>query len=102
MFTPIYHFEVKSGQEKAFEEAWRRVTELLMKHEGALGSRLHRSTDGSYVAYAQWPNRLHWENSGANLPPEAEAWRQQMRVCCESIRTTHELEVVMDLLVKEP
>lgn len=101
MFTPIYHFEVKSGQEKTFIEAWRQLTELIMKYEGALGSRLHRSSDGSFVAYAQWPNRALWENSGSKLPPEAVEWRIQIKDCCDSIRTIHELEVVMDLLIKE-
>ena len=99
MFTPIYLFDVKSGRENAFVEAWQKLTELIMKHEGGLGSRLHRSSDGSFVAYAQWPNRLLWENSGSKLPPEASQWRKQMKKCCESISTTHEMEVVLDLLI---
>jgi quinol monooxygenase YgiN len=62
MFTVIYQWKLKPGLEKNFREGWRRVTEATHQHYGSLGSRLHKAEDGTWVAYAQWPNKELWEN----------------------------------------
>lgn len=54
-FTVLYRWRLRPGYEKQFEEAWSLVTIDLTKR-GSLGSRLHRSNDGLWYAYAQWPN----------------------------------------------
>jgi len=97
-FAVIYHFEVHKGREQEFEQAWKQVTELIYIHEGSFGSRLHRAEGQLYVAYALWPDKVTWENSGANLPPTSAPLRQTMRDCCASISTVHTLDVVEDLL----
>ncbi len=53
----------------------RLGTESLMAERGALGSRLHRAEDGSWVAYAQWPTKDAWEQSRklGSLNPSAAA-----------------------------
>lgn len=58
--------------EKQFQEAWAAVTETFMAERRALGSRLHRDDDGYWVAYAQWPSRRAWEQSGELGPADAE------------------------------
>ena len=98
MFTAIYHFTVKPGQETEFKEGWEGLTKLIYQHEGSLGSRLHHESDQTYIAYAQWPDRETWENAGGQLPPEADVYRKQMKSSCEKIKTIHELEVISDLL----
>lgn len=59
MTTPpyivLYRWRLRPGYEKQFEEAWSIVTIDLTKR-GSLGSHLHRSNDGLWYAYAQWPN----------------------------------------------
>ena len=61
MFIAIYRWKLKEGQEEKFREGWRRRTEEIYRKCGSLGSRLHRADDGTWVAYAQWPERRDWE-----------------------------------------
>ena len=98
-FAVIYSFELKARSEKKFIEAWRHLTTLIIEFEDGLGSRLHRLEGNRFIAYAQWPSRTMWEQSGAKLPASAEKWRSQMRDCCSSIHTLYDLEVVEDLLI---
>ena len=98
MFGVIYSFKVKPGQDEAFKEAWRKVTEFIYQYENSLGSRLHYQEPGLYIAYANWPDEATWAGSGDNLPPEVKHWSAQMREVCEEIKTLRKLEVVDDLL----
>lgn len=100
MFIAIYQFEVFPGKEEPFKESWRALTELILKYEDSLGSRLHQENNQIYIAYAQWDSREQWENSGGNLPESANEYRQLMRAACSEITTIHELEMVDDLLIK--
>ncbi len=104
MFTVIYSFKVRPAQCDVFEESWNQLTALIYKYEGSLGSRLHKaivqneSESIQYIAYAQWPSRQLWENSGGKLPKEADAIRSTMKNACKNIETLYELDVVNDLL----
>jgi len=57
MFIALYRWRIKPGMEKQFEHFWQIGTPLFRDQHGALGSRLHIAEDGSYFAYAQWPDR---------------------------------------------
>lgn len=59
-FAVIYRWKLKEGLEQQFIENWSKATQLLMKERGALGSRLHQAEDGTWVSYAQWPNKEAW------------------------------------------
>lgn len=98
MFCVIYSFQVKEDKEAPFIEAWEELTKLIYQYEGSLGSRIHKASDDLYLAYAQWPSKKQWQNSGDLLPSEASKWRDQMRSCCQEIKTIHELELISDLL----
>ena len=98
MFIAIYSFKVKKNNEENFIKAWEDLTELIYRYEGSLGSRLHRADDNEFIAYAQWPDRETWKNSGDRLPPEADIARKKMREACEEVKTIHELESISDLL----
>ena len=82
-FCVVYRFRIRAGTEDAFVEAWSRLTRLIRDERGGLGSRLHRSDDGDWVAYAQWPDRATWERSSALGTPDADA----SRVLAASIET---------------
>jgi len=99
MFTVVYRFEVRPNREADFIEHWAALTELIKQYEDGLGSRLHKSNQTTYLAYAQWPDRNTWEKSGDKLPPEAIAIRELMRECIISSSTELEMDVVKDLLV---
>lgn len=62
-FAVIYQWRLKQGMHEQFFKAWEELTELLMQKRGARGSRLHRSDQGTLVAYAQWPSQASWEQS---------------------------------------
>jgi heme-degrading monooxygenase HmoA len=101
MFAVIYHFNVKRGQEVLFEASWAALTDLIYCHENSLGSRLHKSKEGKYIAYALWPDQETWKNSGELLPPEAKEWRTKLRSSCEQVLTLHEMEVIDDKLMNK-
>lgn len=102
MFVVIYSFQVKPGRTKEFEKAWKDLTQIIYQHEGSLGSRLHKQTKGEYIAYAQWPNKKHWESMGDHLPTKSNRISQMMKDSCEEIKTLYQLNVINDLLKEKP
>ena len=72
MFAAIYAWKAIEGREERFRAGWRRVTEAFLAEHGSLGSRLHRSADGRFVAYALWPDEATWKRAMAAeaLDPE--------------------------------
>ncbi|MBT8261019.1 MAG: antibiotic biosynthesis monooxygenase [Bacteroidia bacterium] len=98
MFTVIYSFKVKPNKEKVFIDSWKGLTSLIYKHEGSLGSRLHRENENLFIAYAQWPNKETWGKSGGKLPDSAAEFRKAMKDSCISIDTIYKMEVVSNLL----
>jgi len=97
MFAVLYRWKLKPGTEEAFREAWKAMTERITVQRGTGGSRLHRTDDGDFAAYAVWPSRERWEAAG-KLPssdPEAGA---RMKACIEESRPITLLDVLDDLL----
>ena len=101
-FAVIYSFEVKPGQADSFEENWVALTNMFYEYTGSLGSRLHKTTNHSYIAYAQWPSRKAWQQSALKLPPKGKEVAVRMRSCCEQIEVLFELGVTKDLLRSHP
>ncbi|MGE0045969.1 MAG: antibiotic biosynthesis monooxygenase [Hyphomonadaceae bacterium] len=56
MFAVVYRWRIKPELEAKFEEGWRLGTAAIKRDLGGWGSRLHKSADGRYFAYAQWPD----------------------------------------------
>ncbi len=102
MFCVIYSFEVKDGFNAQFEYAWSELTKLIYKYEGSLGSRLHKKSAQSYVAYAQWPDKSTWENFGDHLPENAKSLSAQMLEACAEREIVFELDMLDDLLKSTP
>ncbi len=97
-FAVIYRWEIRNGMEEQFKEAWTVITKLFVAERGALGSRLHKADDGTWVAYAQWPTREAWEQSNDLGPADPVA----SGVMAESTAEVFEpipLEPVQDYLV---
>jgi quinol monooxygenase YgiN len=101
-FAVIYEFVVKPEQDNQFLLAWEELTRLIYMHEGSLGSRLHKTKDNRYMAYAQWPEKKIWEGAGDKLPEKAQDWRSKLREACEEVNTLFELDTVKDLLREKP
>jgi len=98
MIAVILKFKVKPNKTKVFIENWKLLTEFIYEHQNSLGSRLHKESDSSFIAYAQWPNLETLHNSESKLPKEALEVRQRMREACESVEKLFELELTEDLL----
>ena len=78
MFVVMYRWKIQPGKEDQLRGAWTSATRKIMTRYGALGSRLHRADDGSWVAYAQWPDRDRWllmRQSPPVAPEEFEVMR---------------------------
>lgn len=94
----LHRFRLKSGQEDDFVSAWERLTDVLREECGALGSRMHKADDGTYVAYARWPSRAVWQNSQDN-PPKSAA-RSLMAATIEERFPEQHFEIVSDRLAE--
>jgi quinol monooxygenase YgiN len=72
-FAVIYRWRVKPQREADFLAAWETLTIAIRDGRGGLGSRLHRAEDGSWTAYAQWPDRETWERAQSMAPADPAA-----------------------------
>jgi len=98
-FAVIYRWRVDPSKEDQFRKAWEEITRAIRDFDGGLGSRLHKASDGTWLAYAQWPDRERWEQAGAGT----ESTREAMQLFRDAIeeRLPHiELEPVADYLVQ--
>ena len=84
-FAVVYRFRVRAGDEDRFRRAWARLTEAIRDERGGLGSRLHRADDGTWVAYAQWPDRATWERSRASESADPRASAELAETLEESL-----------------
>lgn len=97
-FYVIYTFKVTPGMEDSFIEGWSRLTEAIRESRGGMGSRLHKSDNGWWVAYAQWPDRQTWESSQTIFEsPDIEA-SNLMTEAMEDRKAPILLEPIIDLL----
>jgi quinol monooxygenase YgiN len=92
MFVALYRWKLKEGREEKFREGWRRHTAEIYRECGSLGSRLHRAADGTWVAYAQWPDRRAWEAARQVAVADTEAPAMMK----ESIEVSHP-EILMEV-----
>ena len=100
-FVVLYRWRLHPGDEAKFTKAWSRISELLLRQGGSLGSRLHRGPDGLWYSYAQWPSAQAREQAFAGGSPDPEAGRQ-MREAIEESLPELVLESVSDFMVLPP
>ncbi len=74
------------------------MTEVIREQRSGLGSRLHLSDDGWWVAYAQWPDRQAWERSQQSGTADVDA-QQMMADAIEESMPPILLEPKVDLLL---
>lgn len=98
MYVVLYSFKLNPNQEENFINGWKGLTALIYQYEGSLGSRLHKKEPLEYMAYAQWPSKDKFENSGGNLPEKANEYRDLMRSSCSKIEIINKAKVIEDLL----
>ncbi len=72
MIAVIYRFKLKSHQEALYQQHWHKIATYFVEKCGAIGSCLHKGTDGLWVAYSRWPNKATRDAAwpGDNTPNE--------------------------------
>jgi hypothetical protein len=107
VFAVIYQGYIKSGREREYQEAWNKIAQFFVDQRGAIGSCLHRTNDGLWIAYSRWPDRqtrdASWpgENTpSSELPSEIRNAVLTLKDCLDQERKIPEIcmEVVDDLL----
>lgn len=97
MFAVMYRWRTKPGMDEQFVVGWQLVTRAIHCSCGSYGSRLHRAADGTWFAYARWPDPAsrerceHGEAEGLRLMTEATDHVEQLPG-----------EVFLDLLDEPP
>lgn len=97
MFVAIYRWRIKPGQEAAFEQGWERTSIEVRSMHGSLGSRLHRSDDGTYMSYARWNSVEERERYRAHFRTDPIGFRL-MRDAVEEELPAMEFTIVGNLL----
>jgi heme-degrading monooxygenase HmoA len=97
----MYRWRLKEGREAIFRQGWREMTESIYKLRGSLGSRLHQAADGTWVAYAQWPDEQIWRKAREAGTANEAAARKMQEGSAELLSEEH-LYLVDDLIRAEP
>ncbi len=109
-FAVIYRAYLKPGRESDYQKAWQIVARYFVKCRGAIGSCLHRTTDGMWVAYSRWPDQktrdVSWPGESApstELPQEIQEAVLVIQDCHDPERKLPCIcmEVMNDLLLSE-
>ena len=100
-FCAIYRWRLHPGREESFVAAWSRITSLLLRERGSLGSRLHRGPDGVWYSYTQWPSALAKAEGLARPSVDPAAWQQMRDAIAESLPELI-LEPIADFLAPLP
>ena len=103
MFAVIYRSYLKLGKERDYQRAWRIVANHFVNHCGAIGSTLHKTDDGLWVAYSRWPNKATrdacWSTDGTvstKFPIEIEQAIVEIKSCLDKAQEFP--EIAMDVV----
>jgi hypothetical protein len=99
MLAVVLEFDIIDGMEDEFRKSWIETTEIIYRNFGSLGSRLHRSDNGKFIAYAQWPNLSVYE-CDHDWAGDSKNARDNMRKCLKTGKPTvlHKLALDTDML----
>lgn len=104
MFAVIYRGFIYPHRDEAYRTAWKTIADHFIQHCGALGSTLHRSAEGEYIAYSRWPNRetrdASWgDNATKPLNAEVQHAIETLKSCIDFNKSYEEIpmEVVTNL-----
>lgn len=101
MYTVLYQWKIHQNKQDDFISSWEVVTDHYLTNHGSLGSRLHKISDNSFIAYSQWPSKQA-RDIAFNLN---DAPQQAIDTMEQSIITTHspvETAIISDKLKRVP
>lgn len=108
-FAVIYRGYLKPHTENEYKQAWKTVATYFVEHKGALGSCLHKTEEGMWVAYSRWFSKEKWEAAWGShdketcfalFPLEIQQAIKTIKECLDETRKFPEIlmEVQEDLL----
>ena len=109
MFAVIYQGYIKTGCEDRYKKAWHTIACYFKEYRGALGSCLHQTENGLWLAYSRWPDKAtrnaSWPGDDApsdELPEDVKAAIVIVQNCLDQERKLPEIcmEVIDDMLMK--
>jgi hypothetical protein len=99
-FAVIYRFALLPGKEIYYQELWHEVSNYFVKSKGALGSTLHKTNDGYWLAYSRWPNRESRDDAwpvdsapNSTLPEAIRSAIIKMKACAQDKNTWPPIEM---------
>jgi hypothetical protein len=110
MFAVIYRGHLKPGQEETYKNLWHKIACYFVERRGALGSCLHKTEDGMWLAYSRWPDKAtrdaSWpgdDDPAAELPEDVRNAIYEIKNCLDQDHKLPEIcmEVVDDLLTPD-
>ncbi|MBY0378140.1 MAG: hypothetical protein K2Q33_06240 [Gammaproteobacteria bacterium] len=103
MFAVIYRGFIYPERDEVYRTAWKTIADYFVQHCGALGSTLHLSVAGDYIAYSRWPNRetrdASWGDAATKpLSAEVQQAIETLKSCIDLSKPYEEIpmEVVAD------
>ena len=102
MFAVIYRGYVKPEHEKQYQEYWKAIATYFVKERGALGSTLHKTEEGMWVAYSKWPDKetrdISWPKTGINseFSSDISAAIEGLKSCLDEER--QQPEICMEIM----
>jgi len=57
MFAVIYRGYVNEKMESLYLKCWHQIATYFVDKRGALGSSLHKTEEGYWLAYSRWPDK---------------------------------------------
>lgn len=106
MFVAVYSWQVKPDKEAQFREAWCTGTRAIARIYGCLGSRLHRTREGQFIAIAEWPDEASWQRGmdarmAYDDPPTRARFLDALQDDARGTRLVYAMEVTDDLLQRD-
>lgn len=102
MFAAIYRGFVLPGQESEYIKNWETIASFFINHCGAIGSNLHKSEEGEYIAYSRWPTveqrDKYWKDK--NVPDQITEAIDKLKACLDQSKPIDEInmEILKDFM----
>ena len=107
MFAVIYRAWIYPKKEQQYQQLWQEIARYFVRYRGAIGSCLHQTTDGYWLAYSRWPDQATRDASwpgvdapSSELPAHIRSAIIDIRACRDPDRQFPEIcmEIKNDLL----
>jgi hypothetical protein len=107
MLAVIYRTWVLQDKEDEYQKLWHVIANYFVKKRGAIGSCLHKTDEGYWLAYSRWPDKVtrdaSWPGENAPSPELPDEIRQaiiDIKACIDQDRKFSEIcmDIKSDLL----